>query len=84
MPTANISQHQSATHNTGPGAITAGDSAAPAGRPPTRAERLERWRDQPTSVRPPEPVAPRPGGPPSGGYMMGSGTFGGFMLGSGN
>lgn len=39
------------------------------GRPPTRAERLERWREQPASLRPPEP-RPRP--------------FGGYMLGSGN
>ena len=72
MRTAKLSQHQSATHNTGPGVITAGDGAAPAGRPPTRAERLERWRERPAP--PPPPVRP------SGGYMMGSG----FMLGSGN
>jgi hypothetical protein len=40
------------------------------GRPPTRAERLERWREQPaSSVRPPEP-RPRP----CGGYMLGSGN----------
>jgi hypothetical protein len=39
------------------------------GRPPTRAERLERWREQPASVRPPEP-RPRP----CGGYMLGSGN----------
>jgi hypothetical protein len=31
-----------------------------------------------------EPDAPRPGGRPCGGYMIGGGTFGGFMLGSGN
>jgi hypothetical protein len=39
-------------------------------RRPTRAERLERWREQPpASVRPPEP-RPRP----CGGWMLGSGT----------
>jgi hypothetical protein len=70
MRTAKLSQHQSATHNTGPGVITAGDGAAPAGRPPTRAERLDRWREQPAaSIRPPEP-RPRP----CGGYMLGSGN----------
>jgi hypothetical protein len=68
MRTAKLPQHQSATHNTGPGAIT-GDGAAPAGRPPTRAERLDRWREQPASVRAPEP-RPRP----CGGYMLGSGN----------
>lgn len=45
-------------------------------RQPTRAERLERWRERPA---PSVPVA-RSGG----GYTIGGGTGGGFMLGSGN
>ncbi len=48
------------------GAMTAGDVQAGA---PTRTERLERWREQPASVRPSEP-RPRP----CGGYMLGSGN----------
>ena len=69
MRTVKLPQHPSATHDVTPGAITAGDGAAPARRPPTRAERLERCREQPAFVRPPEP-RPRP----CGGYMLGSGN----------
>lgn len=68
MRTAKLPQHPPATHNVGP-ALTEYDAAGPARRPPTRAERLERWREQPVSVRPPEP-RPRP----CGGYMLGSGN----------
>lgn len=68
MRTTKLSQHQSETHNVGSGAITPGDGVQ-AGRTPTRAERLERWREQPASARSPEP-RPRP----CGGYMLGSGN----------
>lgn len=70
MRTAKLPQHPSATHNVGPGAITAGDGEGPARGTPTRAERLERWREQsPASVRQPEPRSR-----PCGGYMLGSGN----------
>lgn len=68
MRTAKLSPRPSETHNTGSGAITAGDGVQ-AGGTPTHAERLERWREQPASVRPSEP---RPH--PCGGYMLGSGN----------
>lgn len=68
MRTAKLPPHQSATDNTGPTAITAGDGVPGPGTP-TRAERLERWREKPASVRPPE-RRPRP----CGGYMLGSGN----------
>jgi hypothetical protein len=68
MRTAKLSLRQSQAHNTGSGASTAGDSVQ-VGGPPTRAERLERWREQPVSVRQSAPT-PRP----CGGYMLGSGN----------
>jgi hypothetical protein len=65
MRTAKLPPPQPAT--TGQAAITPGD-AVPAG-PPTRAERMERWREQPAPVRPVEPRSR-----PCGGYMLGSGN----------
>jgi hypothetical protein len=68
MRNAKLSLRRSEAHDTGPGAITASDSVQAQGTP-TRAERLERWREQSTPVRSPEP-RPRP----CGGYMLGSGN----------
>lgn len=68
MRTAKLSLPQPEAHHTGLGASTAGDSVQVGGRL-TRAERLERWREQPAAVRSPEP-RPRP----CGGYMLGSGN----------
>jgi hypothetical protein len=68
MRNAKLSLRRSEAHDTGPGAITAGDSVQAQGTP-TRAERLERWREQPASVRPPAPALR-----PCGGYMLGSGN----------
>jgi hypothetical protein len=68
MRTAKLSLRQSETHNTGSGTSTAGDNVQAQGTP-TRAERLERWREQPAPVRSPEPRQR-----PCGGYMLGSGN----------
>lgn len=61
-------------HLAHPAAAPPSDEAT--SRPPTRAERLERWRERPA---PNVPVA-RSGG----GYTIGGGTGWGFMLGGGN
>lgn len=68
MRTAKLSLGQSEAHTTESGASTARDSVQDEGTP-TRPERRERWREQPASVRPPEP-RPRP----CGGFMLGSGN----------
>jgi hypothetical protein len=60
-----------------PAPTTAGQSARRPAQPVSAAR-------QPVEGSRGRPEAPRPGGPPSGGYMMGSGIGGEFMLGSGN
>lgn len=79
-------------------ALAAVSGAAPAPDGSPRGSRTERMPGSNAS-RPAQPLsaarqavegsqrvpdAPQPGGPPSGGYIMGSGIGGGFMLGSGN